>query len=1110
MVVDRARQPTVKRASNRADRLTGGRPAPILGQPRSLRLASINLTLLGGFQARRASGELLAFATRKSQALVAYLALARGRPLGRDQLTALLWAEAGDQRARHSLRQALVEVRQALAPSAALEIDGEAIALAPGLVEVDALQFERLAAARTVEDLERGAALYQGDLLAGLNVRESAFDEWLVPERERFREMATDLLRRLLALHEAARRDDLAVRTALRLLALDPLEEPVHRTLMALHARQHRRGAALRQYQLCLTVLRQELGVEPEPETKRLYQEILTGSGSERPEPRGAPRHPPRDPRAADTVLVGRAEEMARLEALLDRAWRAGARALVIRGPAGIGKTRLIEELAATAIRRGGRALVGRSWETEQILPLQPWIDAIRSGDGGTTAAALATLGTATRRRLARLFPDLDEPAADSTAMSEEPGRLFEAVADLVGAVARRQPIVLGLDDFQWADELSIRLFSFAGRRLGDHPVLLVAGIRDEDTADASLLGPALRELAATGRLDEVALGPLGADDTQRLVRGVGRLRGGQAAETARRVWALSAGNPFVVVETVRALLETDATAADVELPRSVRDFIAGRLARLGTDARRLVDVAAVIGREFEFGLLQRAAGLSKRRTAGGVEELVRRRVFASTGEGFEFDHDRIREVAAAQLLPAVARQLHAAVGDALEAGSGDRRLEVSDRLAAHYVHAGMAGKAITYLALLADTARQRYALDEALRAIDQAIGITEALPPQERDRRRLELAISKAWFLSVLGRVREILDLLLPHAAAIERLADPALAAPYYFRLGLTRCFLGDLAQAVEDEARALAAAARCGDQVTAGQAHYTLALRASWLGESRDGIEHGRQAVDALGATGRRDWEGLAWWALGLNYMLAGAFAEAQEAAAHVEAIAGEIGEARLASFGAYVMARILISMGEGERAVAAGRHALELSRDPVARTLSGLVLGAALVEASDAAQALPLLEEAVERLGRIGIQHTLALAHHALGEAHLLAGTRARARVHAERALGIQQEIGARWGVATARRLLAAIASADGEHASAEALLREALGTHAAVGAPVEAARDHLALAELAVQRGDHRGAIGDLRAAHRCFVDLGVPRRAARSAGLAARAGIALAP
>jgi tetratricopeptide (TPR) repeat protein len=199
----------------------------------------------------------------------------------------------------------------------------------------------------------------------------------------------------------------------------------------------------------------------------------------------------------------------------------------------------------------------------------------------------------------------------------------------------------------------------------------------------------------------------------------------------------------------------------------------------------------------------------------------------------------------------------------------------------------------------------------------------------------------------------------------------------------------------------------------------------------------------------------------------------------------------------------------MGETDRAVAAGRHALEISRDPVARAASTLFLGAALVEQGDEREALALLQEAVERFDRFGIQHTLALAHSALAEAHLLAGAGARARVHAERALGIQRDLGSRWGVATAQRLLAGIAAAEGERTAARALLREALAAHESAGAAFDAARDRLALAELAAEDGDGAGAALHLRAAHHRFLDLGVPHWAARSRALAARADIELA-
>ena len=158
-----------------------------------------------------------------------------------------------------------------------LQQAGEALALAPEAVEADVAAFERAVADGTPEALERAATLYQGDLLAGLVLAEVPFEEWLLGERERLRELALEGLAKLLAHQRKAGASEAAVATALRLLTLDPLQEVVHRALMRLYADLARRGAALRQYQHCVAVLQRELGIEPEAETKALYQEILRG-----------------------------------------------------------------------------------------------------------------------------------------------------------------------------------------------------------------------------------------------------------------------------------------------------------------------------------------------------------------------------------------------------------------------------------------------------------------------------------------------------------------------------------------------------------------------------------------------------------------------------------------------------------------------------------------------------------------------------------------------------------------------------------------------------------------------------------------------------------------
>jgi DNA-binding SARP family transcriptional activator len=238
-------------------------------------MVALKLRLLGGFEIRLASGAAISLSTKKAQALVAYLAVRPGQSYRRDQIAALLWGEKGDDQARDGLRHALVHLRRALAAAdrPALVIEGQTLAL--GAADVDVVSFERDIAEGTPDALARAADLYRGDLLQGFSLNEPVFEEWLVAERERLREIALDALARLLAHQMDGANSERAIRTALRLLALDPLQEPVHRSLMRLYVRQGRRGAALKQYQLCVNTLQRELGTAPEAETRALYQELL-------------------------------------------------------------------------------------------------------------------------------------------------------------------------------------------------------------------------------------------------------------------------------------------------------------------------------------------------------------------------------------------------------------------------------------------------------------------------------------------------------------------------------------------------------------------------------------------------------------------------------------------------------------------------------------------------------------------------------------------------------------------------------------------------------------------------------------------------------------------
>jgi len=335
---------------------------------RALKLtARVKLTLLGGFQAQLGADAPLALPTRKTQALLAYLALPLGQAHSRDKLATLLWGDMPDAQARGNLRHALSRIRKTLPAGArhGLILDGPTVALDPSVVDVDVAQFERLIADGQPPALEQIGGLYRGDLLAGLALTERPFEEWLTSERERLHELAMQGLGRLLTHQQRAGADEPAVQTSLRLLALDPLQEPVHRTLMRLYARLGRREAALRQYQLCVDALKRELRTSPEAETNQLHQEILR-SRSSRPDrapvagPAGGDPAPgptadllaaavaalpeaptPTNLPAPTSELIGRAAALAEVTELL------GVHRLVtLIGAAGIGKTRLGLEVA--------------------------------------------------------------------------------------------------------------------------------------------------------------------------------------------------------------------------------------------------------------------------------------------------------------------------------------------------------------------------------------------------------------------------------------------------------------------------------------------------------------------------------------------------------------------------------------------------------------------------------------------------------------------------------------------------------------------------------------------------------------------------------------------
>jgi predicted ATPase len=580
-------------------------------------------------------------------------------------------------------------------------------------------------------------------------------------------------------------------------------------------------AAALRQYQLCAGVLRRELGVEPEAETTQLYEEILhrrpalaptsaTPSGGS---PSYGALHGTALPLAADIALIGREPEMTRLRQALALAMAGGGQLVTVLGEAGVGKSRLTAEFALEVLRADGHVLLGRCYEGEQILPLGPWVDALRAAGIAGDRSALRGLGAPWRAELARLLPELRSGPAAAGPL--DPLKLFEAVARFLVHAASGAPVAVILEDVHWADEMSLRLLGFLGRRLGRWPLLLVTTFRSDEMADARVLRRMLEGLDRDGSVTRIALAPLSYADTSALVRLLGRPGNDEAtlAWLCEQVWRTSEGNPFVIVESMRAREQgtRDARPAGLALPGRVRDVIAARLDRLGARTVDLMAVAAVIGRDFDMSLLQGAAGIGESEAAEGLEELVGRQVIRPIGDRFEFTHDRVRDVAYTRLLPARRKLLHRQIAQAIERQCAAELERHHPALGLHYRESEVWARAVAHFRQAGINALARSASREAVASFEQALLALGRLPSQpETVELAVDLHLDLHEALRPLGDLEKLSRALAEAEARARALNDQKRwgriwsARTQYFRM------VGDPRPAIESGRRALEHACR------------------------------------------------------------------------------------------------------------------------------------------------------------------------------------------------------------------------------------------------------------------------------------------------------------
>ena len=759
--------------------------------------------------------DLVTFPTRKTLALLIYLAIEAGSQ-PREHLAALLWPEATPERSYANLRNTLGHLLTALRQAgdqpqtSYLSVTNNSLGLNPDAdIDFDLRTIERAYAqaradrsSRTLPEgsaslplLQLAAACQRGDFLAGFSLGDApSFDDWAAIQREVWHRRLGLILDRLSEIQFAGGEFAGVTETASQWIALDALNEIAYRRKMRAHFAAGERGQALETYEACRAMLATELGIEPEPDTAVLAERIRTQAPPVHPHVHRAapqPRRPDTSVAFLGNLFAGRNNEYQALVNRYERAAIGEPQLVVLRGEAGIGKTHLARKFLTWASTQGAEMLQGGAFESGSHLPFQPLVDALRLWLGSDNLPK-DLLDKVWLSPLSRLLPELSEsdlglpPAPKEhphleTELSQT--QLFEPFTQFTMALAQRAPLVLFLDDLQWADSATLDLLQYAIRRWQDSTalsssarVLFLASLRSEAlhpmTQPQQVGGPqglsqwlalVARELTPV----HIELEPLGEAETVQMVLSILSPR---ATDFAQWLYAETHGQPFYLKETLKDLLErrvlhpkrrtegqwTFTVDADhnlgqaVRVPSTVHAVIRSRLNRLSPNAFSLLAGGAVLEQRITFERLCAISNVSEDLALPALDELTSGRLLLEAAQPaiastYAFVNDMLRDVVYTEAGDARRRLFHRRALEILETAGDSAAV-----LAHHALAAGLAQAAFHYSLAAGREAQRISAVSEAIVHFERARQFVQeaSLPeaPAKADLHDLYLLLSRAY----------------------------------------------------------------------------------------------------------------------------------------------------------------------------------------------------------------------------------------------------------------------------------------------------------------------------------------------------------------------------
>jgi DNA-binding SARP family transcriptional activator len=726
-------------------------------------VTTLRIVLLGPPQIFRV-GELVNHNfSQKALGLLAYLVMSPLRGYSREVLSGMFWGETNDKNANFNLRRAFWSLRKSINPPGAPAgtylhyKDGHYSFNGASDYWCDATLFEHITALGSdlnakkgmllPSKLQRSASpdsgalreivqLYRGDFLDGYRLNDSpVFEDWLSFERQRLKQHYIDCLRQLAIADAAQQEYHQAITDYQAILKVDPLDEPTHRDLMVVYYSLGMRDKALEQYYDMQQLLLQQLKLEPLPETQALFSDIrdntLTLEGTSY---KLATTHKSIASAIPSGPFIGRKREQKLLFDALETANQSTGYMAVISGEAGVGKTRLVEEFLYQLSANPCTILRGRCYLQEQGLPFQPIIDALRTFLYIADFVYIKSLSNLWLAEVAKLLPEIygylpHIPINSALFPDQERNRLFEGIAQLFAHLSQREPVILFLDDLDAADVPTLELIHYLARRLAAARVLIIGTIRKEALADHTSLTTLLQELTQNSRSTTIPLARLSEAEVLELID--------QTSGTSdtvnvlgRHLYQDTGGNPFFLMEMLKARKGWQGSPpASSIVPSNLRNVIDNRLKHLDDESRRVVIMAAVIGRQFGLSTLQKIYSGDNQYLLSILEQLIFQgwieEIPGADPGRYDFSHGLVRDSVYQSLSAARRQRLHHRVALALEATYGENN-EFAGVLAYHFGKSADTNKALHYAMQAASHARRLYAFHEAVTYYHQVLDIVE------------------------------------------------------------------------------------------------------------------------------------------------------------------------------------------------------------------------------------------------------------------------------------------------------------------------------------------------------------------------------------------------